>query len=173
MQENIHYMWLAGMNKPDHNTINRFRSGKLVSALRNIFTQVVLLLAEEGLLSIKELYTDGTKIEANANKYSFVWGKSITHHKAKIQQQLDALWQYAQSVAAAELDDTDPSGFDTIDSEKVTQTIAKIDAALADKPISKTVQQKLNYAKKHWPAALDKYEQQTAIKGEHRIHVFF
>lgn len=168
VQENIHYMWLAGMNKPDHNTINRFRSGKLVSALRNIFTQVVLLLAEEGLLSIKELYTDGTKIEANANKYSFVWGKSITHHKAKIQQQLDALWQYAQSVAAAELDDTDPSGFDTIDSEKVTQTIAKIDAALADKPISKTVQQKLNYAKKHWPAALDKYEQQTAIKGEHR-----
>jgi transposase len=25
LKENIHFMWLSGMNKPDHNTINRFR----------------------------------------------------------------------------------------------------------------------------------------------------
>jgi hypothetical protein len=56
-----------------------------------------------------------------------------------MKQQLDALWKYAQSVAASELDDTDPSGFDKIDTEKVQQTIAKIDAALKDKPISKQI----------------------------------
>jgi len=33
---------------------------------------VVLLLAQEGLLSIEEVYTDGTKIDANANRYTFV-----------------------------------------------------------------------------------------------------
>ena len=82
--------------------------------------------------------------------------------------QLDELWKYAQSVAASELDDTDPSGFDKIDKEKVAQTIAKIDAALQDKPVSKQVKQKLNYARKNWPAALDKYEQQEAILGEQR-----
>ena len=53
--QNIHYMWLAGMSRPDHNTINRFRGKRLQGCLRPIFTQVVLLLCEEGLLSIKEL----------------------------------------------------------------------------------------------------------------------
>ncbi len=36
------------------------------------------MFAELGLINIKEIYVDGTKIEANANKYSFVWGKSVS-----------------------------------------------------------------------------------------------
>jgi transposase len=84
LQQNIHFMWLSGMSTPDHNTINRFRSERLKDVLRQIFTQVVQLLAAEGLLSIKELYTDGTKIEANANRYTFVWGNAIKSHKEKI-----------------------------------------------------------------------------------------
>jgi transposase len=166
--QNIHFMWLSGMSRPDHNTINRFRGQRLQKTLQPIFTQVVLLLCEEGLLSIKELYTDGTKIEANANRYTFVWGNAIKGHREKIKQQLNELWQYAQSVAASELDDTDPSGFDKIDGEKVNQTIDAINAALADKEIDKGIKQKLNYAKKNWPAALDKYEEQEKILGEQR-----
>jgi transposase len=168
LQVNIHFMWLSGMSTPDHNTINRFRGKRLQETLRPIFTQVVELLCQEGLLSIKDLYTDGTKIEANANRYTFVWGNSIKTNKEKIKQQLNELWQYAQSIAASELDDTDPSGFDKIDSEKVNSTIDKINAALKDKPVSKNVKQKLNYAKKQWPAALDKYEQQEKIMGPQR-----
>ena len=165
---NIYYMWLAGMAKPDHNTINRFRGERLQKTLQPIFTQVVLLLCEEGLLNIKDLYTDGTKLEANANRYTFVWGKSIKTNKEKIKQQLNDLWQYAQSVAAAEMDDTDPTTFDKIDAEKVTATIERINEALKDKPVSKEVKQKLNYAKKNWPSALDKYAAQEKILGEGR-----
>lgn len=168
VSSNIYYMWLAGMAKPDHNTINRFRGERLQKTLQPIFTQVVLLLCEEGLLNIKDLYTDGTKIEANANRYSFVWGKSIKTNKEKIKQQLHDLWQYAQSVAAAEVDDTDPTTFDKIDAEKVTATIDKINEALKDKPVSKQVKQKLNYGKKNWPSALDKYEAQEKILGKGR-----
>ena len=169
LQQNIHYMWLSGMSTPDHNTINRFRGEKLKEPLRKIFTQVVELLAAEGLLSIKEIYTDGTKIEASANRYSFVWGNAIKTNKEKMKQQLDELWKYAQSVAVIEQDDTDPDGFDKIDAGKVKQTIEKIDAALKDKcGVSKTVKQKLNYAKKHWPQALDRYQAQEKIMGEDR-----
>ena len=168
LQENIHYMWLTGMSKPDHNTINRFRGQRLQKTLQPIFTQVVLLLCEEGLLSLKDLYTDGTKIEANANRYTFVWGKSIKHNKEQIRKQIDELWKYAQSIAASEMDDTDPSGFDKIDKETITATIEKINTALSDKGVDKKVRQKLNYARKHWPAALDKYEQQEKIMGEAR-----
>lgn len=164
VSQHIHYMWLSGMSTPDHNTINRFRGKRLQKSLQPIFTQVVLLLCEEGLLSIKDLYTDGTKIEANANRYTFVWGNAIKHHKEKIKHQLNELWQYAQSVAASELDDTDPSGFDKIDKEKVSQTIEKINEALkGNKSADKKIKQKLNYAKRHWPSALEKYEQQEKI----------
>jgi transposase len=168
LQQNIHFMWLSGMSTPDHNTINRFRGERLKEPLKKIFTQVVQLLAAEGLLSLKELYTDGTKIEANANRYTFVWGNAIITNKEKMKLQLEDLWKYAQGVAASESDDTDPDDFDKIDKQKVEQTIAQIDAALKDKPISKQIKQKLNYAKKHWPAALDRYEQQEKILGEHR-----
>jgi len=168
VSQNICFMWLSGMSKPDHNTINRFRAKRLQQTLQPIFTQVVLLLCEEGLLSLKDLYTDGTKIEANANRYTFVWGKAIRTSKERIKQQLNDLWQYAQSVAASELDDTDPSGFDKIDSEKVSQTIEKINEALKDKPASSKVRQKLSYARRHWPAALDKYEQQEKQLGAQR-----
>lgn len=163
LKENIHYMWLSGMNTPDHNTINRFRSDRLKEVLRQVFTQVVLLLAEEGLLNIKSLYTDGTKIEANANRYTFVWGKAIRTSKERIKKQLDELWQYAQKVAASELPDRDPTDFDKIDAEKVEQTIQKIDEALRDKPINKQIKQKLNYAKKNWPHNLKKYATQEKI----------
>ena len=88
------------MSKPDHNTINRFRGRRLQKTLQPIFTQVVLLVCEEGLLSLKDLNTDGTKIEANANRYTFVWAKSIQTNREKIKEQLNELWKYAQSVAA-------------------------------------------------------------------------
>ena len=166
--QNIHFMWLAGMSKPDHNTINRFRGNRLQKTLKPIFNQVVLMLCEEGLLNIRDLYTDGTKIEANANRYTFVWGKAIKTSRDRIGQQLDDLWKYALSVAASELDDTDPSGFRKINRDTVEQTIDRINEALKDKDVEPKVRQKLNYAKKHWPEALDKYEAQEKILGDNR-----
>jgi len=142
--QNIHFMWLAGMSKPDPNTINRFRGVRLQTTLRPIFNQVVLLLCEKGLLNIKDLYTDGTKIEANANRYTFVWGKAIIKNRERIKEQLNDLWKYAQSVTASELNDTNPYGFDKIDSEKVAQTINAINEAIKDKQVCKDVKQKLN-----------------------------
>jgi transposase len=163
-KENIHFMWLAGMQQPDHNTINTFRGRRLQDALKNIFTQVVELLVEEGVLSLKDINVDGTKIEANANRYTFVWGNAIKTSKEKMKKQLDELWQSTQKVAAEESDQPTPPDFTTISKEKVAQTIEKIDKALKEKEaVSKQVKQKLNYAKNKWPAALDKYEAQEKI----------
>ncbi len=65
----------------DHNTVNRFRSNKLQESFKEIFKQVVLMLADEGLITLKQIYTDGTKTEAQAGKYTFVWGKSFATNK--------------------------------------------------------------------------------------------
>lgn len=167
-KSDIRFMWLAAMNTPDHNTINTFRSVKLQEPLKEIFTQVVELLAAEGLLSIKEIYTDGTKIEANANRYSFVWGNAIKTNKEKMARQLENMWQYAQSIADKELQDITPTDFTAIDKEKVQAVVAKIDAAIKDKPVPNPFKQKLNYVKKNYENNLDKYEQQEAIIGDNR-----
>lgn len=170
LRENIPFMWLAGMHTPDHNTLNRFRGERLVGEeLQKIFSEVVLLLAEEGLLSLKESYLDGTKVEANANRYTFVWGKAIETNRQRIKAQLQELWHYAQSVAATELDnDTDPSGFKTIEPEKLARTIETINEALKDKAVPKNLRQKLSYAEKHFAANLKKYEEQETLLGENR-----
>jgi transposase len=49
--QNIHFMWLSGMSYPDHNTINRFRSERLKGVLKEVFSQVVLLLVDNGVYS--------------------------------------------------------------------------------------------------------------------------
>lgn len=166
LQQNIHFMWLSGMSYPDHNTINRFRSDRLKGVLKEIFSQVVLLLIDHGHVTLKEAYLDGTKIEANANRYTFVWGKTIKVSKERIKRQLKELWSYAEQVAKEELEHNEPESFEEIDAEKVTQTIDQIDQALAGKEVDKKVKQKLNYAKRKWPEALDKYKKYERQMGE-------
>lgn len=166
VSSNIHFMWLSGMQRPDHNTINRFRSSRLKGVLKEVFAQVVTLMAEQGLMEIKTIYVDGTKLEANANKYTFVWGKSIKRHKQRIKEQLEDLWKYAEGVAKEELLDNDPTTYPELDAAQVSRTIDTINEAIKDKPVDKKVKQKLNYAKRNWPKNMAKYKKQEDILGE-------
>ena len=74
-----------GQCAPDHNTINRFRKNILTQeAGQDILRQLVIMLHERGLLSLEAAFIDGTKIEANANKYSFVWKKATAKKTDKL-----------------------------------------------------------------------------------------
>lgn len=156
LSENIHFMWLSGQNKPDHNTINDFRGKRLQEHFKPIFHQVVLLLVEQGIISLKDIFVDGTKIEANANRYTFVWGKSIKTSKTHIEKQLKELWSYVEKVYKDEQHIPNTPDFEQINAEQVAATIDKINEALQGKEIDKKVKQKLNYAKKNWPVNLAK-----------------
>lgn len=166
-KESVFFMWLSSMSYPDHNTVNRFRGVRLKHALRSVFEDVVKLLAQEGLLSIEEVNTDGTKIEANANKYTFVWKKSIHTNKEKMKKQLTEIWQYAQQVAAEEDKMPEPPDFTSIDSSKVQATVDQLNEKLAEKEnVDKKIKDKLKYVTKHYPVNIAKYEQQEAILEE-------
>ena len=166
-KENICFMWLTGMNFPDHNTINRFRSVRLQEALRSVFEEVVKLLADEGLLSIDQIYTDGTKMEANANRYTFVWKKSIQTNKEKMKQQLEEIWNYAQNIASDEDNMPTPPDFTTLDAEKVQSAVDKLNEVLKPKKeLDKKVRAKLRYITQNFPQNIVKYEKQEEILGE-------
>ena len=166
LHQNIHFMWLSGMSYPDHNTINRFRSERLKGVLKEVFSQVVLLLIDHGHIDLKEAYLDGTKIEANANRYTFVWGRAIDKSRERIKQQLKELWAYAESITKEELENNEPESFEEIDAEKVTQTIEQINKALVGKEVDTKTKQKLNYARKNWPDNLKKYDHQKEQMGD-------
>lgn len=166
VNENVHFMWLAAGAKPDHNTIADFRSRRLKDHLRKIFNQVVVLLAEAGAVSLKEVVLDGTKIEANANRYTFVWGKAIKVSRERIERQLKELWSYVEQVYQDEEQQPNEPEFEAISAEKVQRAIEEINEALNDKEVDPRVRQKLKYAEKNWPKKLAEYdEKEKILKG--------
>jgi transposase len=171
LSENVHFMWLAGGARPDHNTINDFRGKRLKEHLKKIFNQVVVLLAEQGVLNLRELTLDGTKIEANANRYTFVWGKAIKVSRERIARQLGELWEYVEKVYQdEEQQPNEPADFKEISPQAVSETIDRINEALAGKEIDPKVKQKLNYAKKNWPGKLAEYEErERQLKGRNSL----
>ena len=99
VQRDIHYIWLAAQERPDYVTINRFRN-RVKNEINNIFTQVVLLLAERGFITLDVEYIDGTKIESKANKYTFVWRKTVEKNRAKLQEKIRVLLEQIDEVIA-------------------------------------------------------------------------
>ena len=74
---------LDGQNPPDHSTINRFRQ-KIVKLAPNLLKQMVQILIEEKQIDLSSIYIDGTKIEAYASRYSFVWRGSTEKWQEKL-----------------------------------------------------------------------------------------
>lgn len=88
-KRDINFMWLLQGNPvPDHATIARFRSKRLVDVVDDLFNQFVEKLKTYGEVEFKNIFIDGTKIEANANKYTFVWKKSTERFKAKLHEKI-------------------------------------------------------------------------------------
>jgi len=89
-KENICFMYLLeGRKAPDHNTISRFRTNILSKgAGQELLKQLIQMLIEAGLIDLKAVFIDGTKIEANANKYSFVWKKAQVKKLTKLNERI-------------------------------------------------------------------------------------
>lgn len=90
-RENINFMYLLeGQNAPDHNTIARFRSRHLPEVVEDLLNQMVQLLVAHGEISFEKsaVFIDGTKIEANANRYSFVWKTTVTKNQKKLGEKI-------------------------------------------------------------------------------------
>ena len=89
-KESICFMYLLeGRKAPDHNTISRFRTNILSKgAGQELLKQLNQMLIEAGLIDLKAVFIDGTKIEANANKYSFIWKKAQVKKMTKLNERI-------------------------------------------------------------------------------------
>ena len=84
-KRDINFMFLLeGHSAPDHATLARFRSIHFAPCSKRILAEVSNILFDLGEISGETIFIDGTKIEANANKYTFVWKKAVTKNQAKL-----------------------------------------------------------------------------------------
>lgn len=90
LYRDIHFIWLSGREKPDFITINRFRN-RVKDEINEVFTQIVLLLSAKGFISLDVEYIDGTKIESKANKYTFVWRKTVENNRERLMKKIKIL----------------------------------------------------------------------------------
>jgi transposase len=92
-ERDLAFIWLTKGQKPKRDAFYDFKSKKLTGeVLDELNYQFLRRLKREGLITLKELFIDGTKIEANANRYTFVWRGSINYHLAGLLDTIDTLY---------------------------------------------------------------------------------
>lgn len=86
----IRFMWILGDEPvPDHSTIARFQNGRLTPIIEDLFYQLVEKISTLDNISYKNVFIDGTKIEANANRYTFVWAKAVKKNNDKLDLKIE------------------------------------------------------------------------------------
>lgn len=139
LYRDIYYIWLSGYQKPDFATINRFRN-RVKNEIGHIFTLLVLILVEKGFVTLEVEYLDGTKIESKANKYTFVWRKSVERNREKLLEKIRVLLQQINEQMAQDK----AAEVDTL--ELTPQTLCEISKefkeALGSAPEAKTKEEK-------------------------------
>ena len=92
-QRDLAFIWLTKGQKPQRDVFYDFKGKKLTGeVLDELNYQFMRRLEKEGLITLKELYIDGTKLEANANRYTFVWRGSLNYHLTGLLDAIDALY---------------------------------------------------------------------------------
>ena len=131
LKRDVHFIWLAGYEQPDFVTVNRFRN-RVKDEINKVFTQLVLLLNAKGLVTLDVEYIDGTKIESKANKYTFVWRKTVERNRARLMEKIKALLSQVDDAIAQDKAVTDEAVSFT--PEVLTEICAELRDTLSKEP---------------------------------------
>lgn len=92
-ERDLAFIWLTQGEKPQRDAFYDFINNKLTGEiLDDLNYQFIRRLKKEGLVTLEALYIDGTKIEANANRYTFVWRGTLNYHVAGLLDTIDFLY---------------------------------------------------------------------------------
>jgi transposase len=164
--ENVNMMWLAGGNRPDFRTINRFRGEVMKGEVREVFTGVLELLIEEGYVKLENYFVDGTKIGADANLHKVVWAKKTEKYKARLREKIKVLLDEIERVNEQENDEygdedlEEMGGQGGIDAEKLKAKVTELNERLRQQPGNKPLKKAVKTLQKDHLPRLEKYEKQ-------------
>jgi len=172
LRENVNFMWLAAGNRPDFRTINHFRSSRLKQTVEEVFASLLEHLIEIGYVKLEHYFVDGTKLRADARKYTHVWAKNTERYKASLQKKIKALLKEIEAVNEAEQReygdrDLEELGEEVeVSSERLEEIVQEIDAKLSgaqaqDKQLER-VKRKIS---REFLPRQKKYEEQERLLG--------
>ena len=163
LRRDIYFMWLAGMKRPDFRTINYYRGKRLKEGFDTVFTQVVRLLHEEGFVSLKVQYIDGTKIESVANKYTFVWRGSVEKYDARLKAKTEALLRQIEQNHAIE--DKENPVPEELTAEEVTKRVERIKEKVDADNLGKEERKALKQVETDSVPRMNRYREQLETMG--------
>jgi hypothetical protein len=161
--ENIYFMWLTGGLQPDFRTINDFRGQKLKENVEKLFSQMVLMMVDLELVSLEKQFVDGTKIEANAHKYSFVWKKSVERNKEKLQVKIDAVLSEIGQAIESDNIFVENQEVTNIDSKQLEEKIDAINKNIKTESLNKIQKKAVKKLTEEQLPKLKEYEQHLDI----------
>lgn len=163
LKRDIYFMWLAGMKRPDFRTINYYRGKRLKEGFDAVFTQVVRLLHEEGFVSLKVQYIDGSKIESVANKYTFVWRGSVEKYDARLKAKTEALLRQIEQNHAIE-NQENPAP-EELTAEEVTKRVERIKEKVDAENLGKEERKALKQIETDAVPRMNRYRGQLETMG--------
>src|SRR5699024_2421201 len=94
LEENLPMRWLARDHTYSYHTINNFRRSQHASNLiKRSFVYFSMALTEHGLIQNDAVFIDGTKVEADANKYSFTWRRAVEKYHDRLKEKVVCLYE--------------------------------------------------------------------------------
>ena len=92
-KRDLAFIWLSQGEQPKRDAFYDFINKKLTpEILDDLNYQLLRRLKKEGLITLEALFIDGTKIEANANRYTFVWRGTLNYHLVGLLDSIDSLY---------------------------------------------------------------------------------
>jgi transposase len=102
LSEDLCFIWLSGNQHPCFKTLSSFRSGALSELIDKVFEEVLFYLIDKGYINVNDLYIDGSKWEANANKHKITWSKNTARYKSKVLERIADFLSEVKNLQAQE-----------------------------------------------------------------------
>jgi len=173
LSQDINFMWLSGMNRPDFRTINNFRSSKAKEVIEELFREMLEFLVEHQYIKMENYFCDGSTFRADANQHKMVWKKNAERYKEATTQKCRELFKQIDELNATEDKQYGSSDLEehgeasAISSEEIATQVGKLNETIKTVTDKKLKRKAESLQKKIREAAskLKKYEAQINTSG--------
>lgn len=148
--------------------------------MEDVFVELLVVLEKKGYINTEEYFVDGTKIEANANKYTFVWKKAVEKYRAKLQEKVHELMKDIDNlndeedkmypdkeIKPEEITPEELEEFSKRLSDKLNEGLEK-QKTKEEKKKEQKIKKIVNKINKDFKPRLEKYNKDLEIMGENR-----
>ena len=171
---NVRYMYLMDRATPSYRTFSYFINDVLMDTVEELFKDINQVIFKAHNVDLNHLYIDGSKFEANANKYTWVWKKATEKSRYRLFEKItillneinaDLKWSALKIETNTEYV---PEGLKEITKRFSETWKIDTDTSVSGRGHRKTVQQRQYEKLIEYTSKLEEYIQKIAICGDNR-----